>query len=1032
ISLPTYPFAKERYWIDTTDNGQFTATGTTRLHPLLHSNTSDLSRQSYSSSFTGDEFFFAGHQVKGQKVLPAVVYLEMARAAIDHATPTQPESTILTLHNIVWAQPIVVTENKQVTIALYANALLENGREQIDYEITSTEAEQETVHCQGKALFSNKPLPAKLDIAQLQGQMQQGKLEPSDLYSALTKMGIHYGDSHQGIRAIHQGEQQLLTQLSLPAAVETKQNDYLLHPGLMDAALQASMVLSEEAILQPTLPFSLEILEIIHPCRESMWAWVRYVQGSLTSDKVEKLDIDLCDDDGRICVSLRGLSSRALEEKISNNPSESPTFSPPASVLRPQTGTLMLKPDGKENTADKVLEDKTLQQLKILFGETIKLAVSKIDAEESWENYGLDSIMITQLNQQLSHIFGEISKTLFFEYANLRRLTRYLINDNPQACMDWTGLTEKGLSTLEKTTTEFALKDPFPPLVSLKKTLSRHRTSLADKPNRPEPIAIIGLSGRYPQADTLEAYWQNIKAGKDCITEIPEARWSLQGFFHADQQEAVAQGKSYSKWGGFLHGFADFDPLFFHISPREARNMDPQERLFIETCWATFEDAGYTKTELTQNHKRQVGIFVGITKTGYNLYGPELWQQGEQVYPHTSFGSVANRISYLLDLQGPSMPIDTMCSASLTAIHEACEHIHRQECEMAIAGGVNLYLHPSSYIELCAQQMLSSDGRCKSFGQGGNGFVPGEGVGAVLLKPLSQAEKDQDHIYAVIRGTSINHGGKTHGYTVPNPTAQGQLIRKVLNKAGVDARTLSYIEAHGTGTALGDPIEITGLKQAFEQDTQVKQYCAIGSVKSNIGHLEAAAGIAGVTKILLQFKHQQLAPSLHADRLNPDIDFKQSPFIVQRELKDWKRPTIQLNGQSKNPPRIAGISSFGAGGANAHIILEEYYQRTEHSKQRTEALGPTLLVLSAKTEERLKAIANNLNAYLTNNDERTTDRLRAIAYTLQVGREAMEERLAVIVTSYEDMQEKLQAYLQGKEDIEDVYRGQVKRNKDTL
>ncbi|OMF64818.1 hypothetical protein BK143_26915, partial [Paenibacillus peoriae] len=327
-------------------------------------------------------------------------------------------------------------------------------------------------------------------------------------------------------------------------------------------------------------------------------------------------------------------------------------------------------------------------------------------------------------------------------------------------------------------------------------------------------------------------YWENLKAGKDCVTEIPRERWTMEGFFHPDSQEAVANGKSYSKWGGFIEGFADFDPRFFNIAPREALGMDPQERLFIEACWEALEDAGYTREQLAVRHNSRVGVFAGITKTGFDLYGLDLWRKGTQIYPHTSFSSVANRISYLFNLQGPSMPIDTMCSSSLTAIHEACEHLYRGECEMAIAGGVNLYLHPLSYVGLCANHMLSADGQCKSFGKGGNGFVPGEGAGVVLLKPLSKAIADRDLIHAVIRGTSINHGGKTNGYTVPNPTAQGELIRAALERAGVHARTVSYIEAHGTGTELGDPIEVTGLTQAFRKDTPDTGFCAIGSVKS--------------------------------------------------------------------------------------------------------------------------------------------------------------------------------------------------------
>jgi polyketide synthase PksN len=313
-------------------------------------------------------------------------------------------------------------------------------------------------------------------------------------------------------------------------------------------------------------------------------------------------------------------------------------------------------------------------------------------------------------------------------------------------------------------------------------------------------------------------------------------------------------------------------------------------------------------------------VFAGITKTGYELHGAALWARGAHSYPHTSFSSVANRVSYLLNLNGPSLPVDTMCSSSLTAVHEACEHLLRDECELAFAGGVNLYLHPLNYVTLCAQRMLAPSGRCRSFAAAGDGFVPGEGVGTVLLKRLSAAQRDGDPIHAVIRGSAINHGGKTNGYTVPSPAAQAQLIRAALRCAGLSARAVSYIEAHGTGTRLGDPIEIDGLTQAFRDDTADNGFCAIGSLKSNLGHLEAAAGIAGLTKVVLQLRHGLLAPTLHAETSNPNIDFDASPFVLQHALSPWPRPQLADGSEGR---RIAGVSSYGAGGSNAHVILEE-------------------------------------------------------------------------------------------------------------
>ncbi|GMQ63945.1 SDR family NAD(P)-dependent oxidoreductase [Vallitalea maricola] len=693
-----------------------------------------------------------------------------------------------------------------------------------------------------------------------------------------------------------------------------------------------------------------------------------------------------------------------------------------------------------DNDRSELLIEKLQYKLKVLLGEIIKLKASAIDSEEPLESYGIDSIMITKLNQKLSDVFGDnLSKTLFYEYQTIYDLTQYLIKEYESKCITWTGIMQSKPLTVNNTH-ENVTKDKktITPSIQKPKIEKFHNrindinNSNEDNLNKEqEPIAIIGVSGRYPRADKLEDFWKNLETGRDCITEIPEERWSIENFYQEDISEAVSKGKSYSKWGGFIEGFADFDPLFFNISPREALYIDPQERLFIETCWEVIEDAGYTRERIAKEHNNQVGVFVGITKTGYDLYGPDLWSRGKNIYPHTSFGSMANRISYILNLKGPSMPIDTMCSSSLTAIHEACQHLRLGECEMAIAGGVNLYLHPSNYIQLSSNNMLSSDGQCKSFGEGNNGFVPGEGVGAILLKPLSRAVNDGDNIHAVIRGSSINHDGKTNGYTVPNPIAQGEVIRSALEKSGVNARAISYIEAHGTGTKMGDPIEVTGLLHGFEEETTDTGFCALGSVKSNIGHLEAAAGIAGITKIILQMKNKKIVPSIHAKKLNPNISFEKTPFVVQQELEEWKRPLVEIDGVTKEYPRIAGISSFGAGGANAHMIIEEYIH--EYEKQVfniTTPNKPVMIVLSARKKEQLRKQAKQLISAIKKSNYTNAD-LDNIAYTLQLGREPMKERMGIIVKTCKELVEKLKDYLEGKDSI-DVYQGEVKGNKNTI
>uniref|UniRef100_UPI002147952D type I polyketide synthase n=1 Tax=Tahibacter caeni TaxID=1453545 RepID=UPI002147952D len=532
---------------------------------------------------------------------------------------------------------------------------------------------------------------------------------------------------------------------------------------------------------------------------------------------------------------------------------------------------------------------------------------------------------------------------------------------------------------------------------------------------------------RYPESPDLAAFWTNLRDGRDCIVEVPAGRWDWRDYYSADRSES---GRHYSRWGGFIDGVDEFDPQFFHIAPREARQIDPQERLFLQQAWLAIEDAGYTRAALQGRDDGpagglggQVGVYVGMMYSEYALFAAEASLRGRRMGLTGSFASIANRVSYALDLHGPSMTVDTMCSSSLTAIHLACQDLRQGRTRLAIAGGVNVTIHPNKYLALSAGQFISGDGHCQSFGEGGDGYIPGEGVGAVVLKRLSDAQRDGDPIYAIIRGSALNHGGKTNGYTVPNPQAQAAAIAQALAEARVDARHISYIEAHGTGTKLGDPIEIAALNRAFGQYTAERQFCRIGSAKSNIGHCEAAAGIAGLTKVLLQLKHRQIVPSLHSRTLNPHIDFAGSAFVVNQTLTEWEAPLLQ----GRRLPRIAGISSFGAGGSNAHLIVEEY--TAAPAGPVLAPREPVVVLLSARTPEQLQRRAQDLLAFLA--AAASPPDLTALAYTLQTGREPMEERLGLVVSSIEELATRLAAW-RADENDGDVQRGQVKRHKETL
>ncbi|MCP5005747.1 MAG: SDR family NAD(P)-dependent oxidoreductase, partial [Planctomycetes bacterium] len=1569
LHIPTYSFAREKYWITETKSDLPALTqgaSVSAIHPLIQKNTSDFKEQRFTSTFTGKEFFLNDHQVKGEKVLPGVAYLEMARAAVEKASGELEEGTTIHLKNVVWAQPIFVNEAaRKVHIGLFGE---ESG--QIQYEVyTETDNEEEpVVHSQGVAEFKEKGEIPVLDIQNLKSQMNQGTLNTESCYQAFKEMGIEYGEGHQGIREIYQGENQILARLSLPSSVNDTQSEYVLHPSLLDSALQSSigLMLKNGALAngseappgigrwpqRPLLPFALESLEIVTPCTFEMYAWVRYSGRSAQSDKVQKLDIELCDNEGNVCVKMRAFSSRILEgevgipqvkdsigtllaipawketaklssltrqtyaahqvllceiteikarelqslipgsncrdfesnqdqietrftecatccfeiirnflerkpqgkvlfqilvpntreqslfvglsgllktaslenpkivgqliqvepggngeaqaeklEESKNTPYEAiikyesgkrfvwnleelketevkPGFAFKdkgvylitggvgglgvlftreilretkdakiilagrselsnqrqfildelqalggsveykivdvssfeqvnsliesikakhgkldgiihsagvildnfilkkseeefRKVLQPKvTGTIILDKatqdieldffvlfssgagvTGNIGQADyatanafmdrfadyrnKLVESKerkghtlsinwplwkdggmgidvaseammkqttgmvamqtgtgiralyqslnsTRSQVIVMEGlvskmrktlisqpfhqtkgpvdqavignsidtgslltriqrtliqtvsKTLKLDIHDIDLDGEFSEYGFDSISLTDFANQLNEKYKlELTPTLFFEYSTIGTFSDYLLREHESVFVEQFHVE----ANTHTHTSSGGVKDQEKSATILKGRRSRFVTPkpVESVSQEVEPIAIVGMSGCFPEAENIDQFWQNLVEEKDCISEIPKERWDWKALYGDPHKEV---NKCNIKWGGFIDNVFEFDPLFFGISPREAELMDPQQRLLMTYVYQAIEDAGYSVSGLSGSN---TGIFVG---TGSSGYSGMIERVGIAIEGYTSTGMVPsvgpNRMSYFLDFHGPSEPIETACSSSLVAIHRALQAVETGGCDAAIVGGINTIITPEAHISFNKAGMLCEDGRCKSFSSAANGYVRGEGAGMLFVKKLSKAEADGDHIYGLIRGSAENHGGKANSLTAPNPNAQAALLKAAYKKSGLDPGTISYIEAHGTGTELGDPIEINGLKTAFRDlyrefsyDTATVPHCGIGSVKSNIGHLELAAGVAGVIKVLLQFKHQKLVSTLHCKEINPYIDLKDTPFYILQGSRDWDR----LKDESGlEIPRRAGVSSFGFGGSNAHVVLEEYIAKSSevHSVISAETKEPVMIVLSARTEDHLEVRASDLLEFLrypkpmlpnTHNDEsnkrleirlqleakidemlsnllnvdkETMDPgqsfsdygverihltnvfetiseeydfeldldewithdsletllnyclgneneslvestaeipdvdLQSLAYTLQAGREAMEERLGFIVTSIKELEEKLEAYLSGDQDIEDTYRGQVKRNKDTL
>ncbi|MEQ8973601.1 MAG: SDR family oxidoreductase [Coleofasciculus sp. C1-SOL-03] len=498
-------------------------------------------------------------------------------------------------------------------------------------------------------------------------------------------------------------------------------------------------------------------------------------------------------------------------------------------------------------------------------------------------------------------------------------------------------------------------------------------------------IAIVGMSGRFPGAKDIDAFWQNLREGVESVSFFSEDQLLASGV-----DPTLLNNPNYIKAKSILSDIELFDAQFFGFSPKEAELMDPQHRLFLEHAWDAIEKIGCNP----ETYEGSIGVYAGVENNTYwlNNIGHNI---GNFPDIQTLFGNGADylstRVSYKLNLKGPSVTVQTACSTSLVAVHLACQSLLNGECDISLAGGVSLTIPEKAGYSYEAGGIASADGHCRAFDAQAQGTVFGEGIGIVVLKRLADAIADGDCIHAIIKGSAINNDGSLKaGYTAPSPDGQSAVISEAQAVAGIEPETVTYIEAHGTGTALGDPIEITALTQVFRKSTDKKEFCAIGSVKTNFGHLGVAAGVAGLIKTVLSLKHQLIPPSLHFQQPNPQIDFANSPFYVNTQLSEWQ------NGKT---PRRAGVSSFGIGGTNAHVILEEAPVVAASSSSRSRQL----LLLSAKTHSALETATTNLANHLKQHPQLN---LADVAYTLQVGRRGFNHRRMVIV---EDIEDALQA-----------------------
>lgn len=520
-----------------------------------------------------------------------------------------------------------------------------------------------------------------------------------------------------------------------------------------------------------------------------------------------------------------------------------------------------------------------------------------------------------------------------------------------------------------------------------------------------EPIAIVGMGCRLPGgADSPESFWSMLLQQTDAITEVPGDRWPADAYYSPDPE---APGKMVTRCGGFVPHLYDFDAAFFRLSPREALTLDPQQRLLLELAWEALEHGAIAPDSLVG---QPTGVFVGISSIDH--WQKALAQNPRAIDAYLATGNThsvaAGRLSFLLGITGPSLAVDTACSSSLVAVHLACQSLRQQECRMALAGGVNRILTPEASINFSKAKMLSPDGRCRTFDAAANGFGRAEGGGVIALKRLRDAEADGDRIHAVILGSAVNHDGRTGGLTVPNGPAQQAVIRHALANSRIDPAAVSYIETHGTGTALGDPIEVGALGHVFAASRSDASPLILGAVKTNIGHSEAASGIAGLIKAVLSLQRGTIPANLHLNRPNPHIDWNQLPFKLPTHPIAWPI------SPSAAHPQTAGVSAFGFSGTNAHLILQNAPNldaSMSGAARRTIHNLPLLLPLSAQTATALTQLAARYARHLTTHPD--VD-LADLCFTASVGRSHFSHRLAIGASSITELRQILVDVLAGR------------------
>lgn len=972
----------------------------------------------YRETFKYDDLILRDHLIFDQQVLLGVVHCSIVIQAFKKVYPMYKLTGI---QQFSFFEPIIFDKSDVIDIEVIIDQQDKNYIFEIKYinQISKLSGlVAKGVYVIDKT-FNSKPI----NIAEFSTNTHN-RITSEHLYKP-TKSIVHLKSLHT-VKQLWPSTQGNLAELTISNEIKQATLNYFLHPALLDGACVCAFSGNPKLAHDSFVPYFIKEISLSdYALPDQNYCATQIIK--ITNDMVIA-DMQFCDSHGRVLAKIQGFTFKKID--ILNFFKNKPLNIANNSVEAINIPVIAQREDGQKlDNIQKLVKDYLVGK----FANLLTVAPSQISTTLNFIELGLDSMQLIALSREIeTEINIELYPTLFFEYVSVDDLCGYFVGQHHDQFVNYFKNTNPEIN--RKVVSE-SMPHIEPTIVNssgeinkevLKQTLSQSDNNIAqvNVNHYSDDIAVIGMAGLFPQTDNLNEFADNIFNGLDMVEEVPLTRWDNKLWF---DEKGGLNNKIYCKWGGFVRDVDKFDAAFFNISEEEAKGMDPQVRLLLQTLYATADDAGITNSIRGTN----TGIYVGSSFQDYvnNMVDDAILPS---LYCITGNADtmVANRASFYFNLSGPSIQLDVSCSSTLVALHLACQALRSGECDTAFVAGVNLILSPRHYQMFCLLNVLSASGRCHSFDEAADGYVPAEAVAAVLLKPLKQAIADGDQIHAVIKGSAIRHGGLSSSITAPNAERQAELMIQAWKNARINPKTISYIEAHATGTKLGDPIEIQALKKAFTQYTDGQKFCAIGSLKAHMGHAEACAGVASLIKVILSMKAQKIPTMPNFKKLNSFIDLTNSPLYINREIADW-------TGSAKEPRR-AGINSFGFGGTYAHVVVEEWINDKAELMPQDTNMMQQLIVLSAKDDYALSRYIENLKNYLlkklpvVTSDSEASILLRDIAYTLQIGRESMASRVAFIVNSLNDLLQKLQQFLRKEISNTNVFVGKKDQEKFNL